>query len=56
MAEQTKPTSSATRKNFRFFLLTLGSGSSELGLAGIMSGSSALDSLPDLFRQGFCFE
>ena len=55
-AENTRPIRSASSRNFRFFLVTFGSGSSGLGLAGIMTGSSAVDSWPDSFRQGFCFE
>ena len=55
-AEQTKPTRSANRKNFRFFLLTLGSGLSGLGLAGIMTEIHPLDALHDALRQGFCLE
>jgi hypothetical protein len=35
IVEQTSPTSRASSKNFRFFLVTLGSGSSGLGLEGI---------------------
>jgi hypothetical protein len=54
-AEQTSPTTNATSRNFRFFLTTLGSGSSGLGLAGIMMGSSYMDSLRVSFSQDFGF-
>jgi hypothetical protein len=54
-AEQTEPTKSASRRNFRFFLMTFGSGSSGLGRAGIMAGSRVVDSLQDSLLQGCCF-
>jgi len=56
IAEQTKPTRSASIRNFRFFLVTFGSGSEGLGLAGIMTGNGDAAVWRDGRRQGLCFE
>jgi hypothetical protein len=55
-AEQTSPTKSASNRNFRFFLVTFGSGSKGLGLAGIMTGNGDAAVWHDALRQGFCFD